>query len=176
MKCRYVGGKYMHFVTANTYHAISTYNRIDKKIGAKLIKDTCHVACSRKPRVLQKLAPRNPRTAIQERSFLTQAHNRPNKYNAENNLLCMNARIERAKNSENLGLRIEENGALDQKIWALESFRGKMVFLGGSEEFLEFLKWWEGLWPKRQGSCGIWEIFRDFCGIFDGLEWFRTYS
>jgi hypothetical protein len=27
---------------------------------------------------------------------------------------------------------------------------------------LEFLEWLEGLWHKRQGSCGIWEFFRDF--------------
>jgi hypothetical protein len=40
----------------------------------------------------------------------------------------MNARIERAVNSENLGARITENGALDQKIWALEAFRGKRSF------------------------------------------------
>jgi hypothetical protein len=39
-----------------------------------------------------------------------------NKYNAANNLLCMNARIERATNSENLGARITENGFLDQKL------------------------------------------------------------
>jgi hypothetical protein len=29
----------------------------------------------------------------------------------------MNARIERVMNSENLGTRIIENGALDQKMW-----------------------------------------------------------
>jgi hypothetical protein len=39
-----------------------------------------------------------------------------NKYNAASNLLCMNARIERAVNSENLGARITKKGALDQKI------------------------------------------------------------
>jgi hypothetical protein len=33
----------------------------------------------------------------------------------------MNARIERAMNSENLGARIMGNGALDQKILALEA-------------------------------------------------------
>jgi hypothetical protein len=37
----------------------------------------------------------------------------------------MNARIERAMNSENLGARIIENRALDQKIWALEAFGAK---------------------------------------------------
>jgi hypothetical protein len=40
----------------------------------------------------------------------------------------MNARIERAMNSESLGARIMGNGPLDQKIWALEDFRGKIVF------------------------------------------------
>jgi hypothetical protein len=38
------------------------------------------------------------------------------KYNAANNLLCMNARIERAINFENLGARIMQNEALVQKI------------------------------------------------------------
>jgi hypothetical protein len=68
------------------------------------------------------LAPGNPQTAAPEWSFLTQGHNRPNKYNAANNLLYTNARIERAMNSENLGARMVENRA-----W------GKMVFLGDSE-------------------------------------------
>jgi hypothetical protein len=40
----------------------------------------------------------------------------------------MNARIERAVNSENLGIRITENEAWNQKIWDLEAFRGKTVF------------------------------------------------
>jgi hypothetical protein len=44
----------------------------------------------------------------------------------------MNARMERAMNFENLGARITENGVLDRKIWALEAFKGKMVFLGGA--------------------------------------------
>jgi hypothetical protein len=39
----------------------------------------------------------------------------------------MNALIEGAINSENLGARIAENGAWNQKIWALEVFRGKMA-------------------------------------------------
>jgi hypothetical protein len=34
------------------------------------------------------------------------------------------------RNSENLGARNTENGALDQKIWALEALRGKIVFVG----------------------------------------------
>jgi hypothetical protein len=51
-------------------------------------------------------------------------------------------------NFEHLGTRIMENGALDQKIWALEAFRGKIVFSGGSEAILEFLEWLEGLGTK----------------------------
>jgi hypothetical protein len=40
----------------------------------------------------------------------------------------MNARIKIAMNSENLGERITQNRALDQKVWALGSFRGKIGF------------------------------------------------
>jgi hypothetical protein len=40
-------------------------------------------------------------------------------------------------NSENSGARTMPNGALDQKIWALEDCRGKTVFLGGSGAILE---------------------------------------
>jgi hypothetical protein len=40
----------------------------------------------------------------------------------------MNARIKRAMNSKKLGARIMRNGALDQKIWALEAFREKQYF------------------------------------------------
>jgi hypothetical protein len=57
----------------------------------------------------------------------------------------MNARIERAMNSENLGARIMRNGALDQKIWVLEACKGKMVFSGGFGATLKFLEWLEGL-------------------------------
>jgi hypothetical protein len=39
----------------------------------------------------------------------------------------MNARMERAMNSKNLGTRIMESVALDQKIWALEVIRGKTI-------------------------------------------------
>jgi hypothetical protein len=82
----------------------------------------------------------------------------------------MNARIETVMNSENLGARIMENGAWNQKIWALEAFRGKTVFSGGSRVILEFLEWLEGLDTKDRGSCEIWGFFRDFCGIFEGLK------
>jgi hypothetical protein len=51
----------------------------------------------------------------------------------------MNAGTERAMNFENLGARIMGNSVLDQDIWALEAFRGKMVFSGGSGPILEFL-------------------------------------
>jgi hypothetical protein len=54
-------------------------------------------------------------------------------------LLHMNAGIERAMNSKNLGTRIMENGSLDRKIWGLKAFRGKIIFLGGSGAILEFL-------------------------------------
>jgi hypothetical protein len=55
------------------------------------------------------------------------------------------------------------------------SFRGKIVFSEGSGLILKFLEWLEGLWHKRRGSCGIWDFFGDFCGVLEGLEWFRTY-
>jgi hypothetical protein len=74
----------------------------------------------------------------------------------------MNAWIEIVMNSENLGARIRENGALDQKIWALEAFRGKMVFLGGFGAILEFFWVVGGSWHKIQGlwrNLGIFGVF-----------------
>jgi hypothetical protein len=62
----------------------------------------------------------------------------------------MNAGMERAINSENLGARIMGNGALDQKIWALEVMRGKMVISEGSGGIAGILEWL-GSWRKRQG-------------------------
>jgi hypothetical protein len=44
-------------------------------------------------------------------------------------------------NFENLGARIMKNGAWNEKIWALEAFKGKTVFLGGFGAILEFLEW-----------------------------------
>jgi hypothetical protein len=41
--------------------------------------------------------------------------------------------------------RITENRAWNQKIWALEAFRGKIIFLGGFGVIQEFLEWLEGL-------------------------------
>jgi hypothetical protein len=55
-----------------------------------------------------------------------------------------------------------KNIALNQKIWALEAFRGKTVFLGGSQEFWNFFEWLEGFDAKDRGSCGVWEFFWDF--------------
>jgi hypothetical protein len=48
------------------------------------------------------------------------------------------------------------------KIWALEAFRGKMVFSGGFWGFLKFCEWLEGLGAKDRAlaKCGI------FLGIF----------
>jgi hypothetical protein len=51
---------------------------------------------------------------------------------------------------------------LVQKIWALEAFRGKMVFSGGSGVIQEFLEWLEGLGAKDRGSCEFWRFFGDF--------------
>jgi hypothetical protein len=52
-----------------------------------------------------------------------------------------------------LGARIVESGVWNQKIWALEAFKGKIVFLGDSGAILEFLEWLEGLATKDRGSC-----------------------
>jgi hypothetical protein len=88
----------------------------------------------------------------------------------------MNARIERAMNSEDLGTRIAENGASNQKICALEAFRGKTAFLEGAGVILEFLERLEGLDAKDKHCCEIWGFFRDFCEILEGLKRFRSYS
>jgi hypothetical protein len=84
----------------------------------------------------------------------------------------MNARIERMMNSENLGARIMWNGALDRKMWALEAFKGRTVFSRGSRgwHLLNF-RVAVGSWCNRIGD---FVVFGDFCGILEGLEWFRT--
>jgi hypothetical protein len=87
----------------------------------------------------------------------------------------MNTRIKREVNSKNMGIRIMQNGALDQKIWALEALKGKIVNSGDSREFLESLEWLEGLDTKDMGSCKVWEFFGDFGGFLKCLEGFRTY-
>jgi hypothetical protein len=37
------------------------------------------------------------------------------------------------------------------------------------------LEWLEVFGAKDRGSCKIWEIFRDFDGFLECLEWFMTY-
>jgi hypothetical protein len=64
----------------------------------------------------------------------------------------MNARIERAMNSENLGARIMGNGVLDHRIWALEALKGEMAFLGDSEGICGILEWLEGFGARERGS------------------------
>jgi hypothetical protein len=61
---------------------------------------------------------------------------------------------------ENLGARIIENGALDEKIWALEAFRGKQSFQECSRGFLEF-------WSFQ----GQRDFFRSVLGFSKILEW-----
>jgi hypothetical protein len=73
----------------------------------------------------------------------------------------MNAEMERMMNSEIFGAEMIENGALDRKIWALEYFKGKTVFLGGSEGICRFLSGWK-LWHKRTGAIAM---FGNFLGI-----------
>jgi hypothetical protein len=70
-------------------------------------------------------------------------------------------------NSENLGTRIMENRASNEKIWALEAFRGKMVFLGGCGAILKFLEWLEGLGVKDRALSN----FGDFSEIFVEFWW-----
>jgi hypothetical protein len=72
----------------------------------------------------------------------------------------MNAK--QAMSSENLGVRITENGALDQKIWALKALRGKTFLSGGSGVILKFFEWLEGFGAKDRGSCGVWEFSLGF--------------
>jgi hypothetical protein len=48
------------------------------------------------------------------------------------------------------------------KIWALEAFQGKMVFLGGIWGFLKFWEWLEGLGAKDRALDKCW----NFLGIF----------
>jgi hypothetical protein len=70
------------------------------------------------------------------------------------------------RNSVNFRTRITENGAPDRKIWALEDFKGKTVFLGGSEGICGIFEWLEALAQKNRGSCEVWEFFGDFGGFW----------
>jgi hypothetical protein len=62
------------------------------------------------------------------------------------------------------------------KYMGFGSFAGKTVFSEGYVAILEFFEWLEGLGAKDRSSYKVWWFFRGFCGIFEGLEWFRTYS
>jgi hypothetical protein len=48
------------------------------------------------------------------------------------------------------------------KIWALETFRGKMVFSGGFWGFLKFCEWLEGLGAKDRALAKCGNFFGDF--------------
>jgi hypothetical protein len=73
------------------------------------------------------------------------------------------------RNSENLGTRITENRALDRKIWALEAFRGKIVFSGAFWGF--FLEFWSGsmVFPQKTGALVKFENFYGFLVNFWGI-------
>jgi hypothetical protein len=60
----------------------------------------------------------------------------------------MNARMEIAMNSKNLGAKITENGAPN---WALEVIKDKTVISGGSAGISRILEWLEGLGAKDRG-------------------------
>jgi hypothetical protein len=76
-------------------------------------------------------------------------------------------------NSENLGARGMKNGALDRKIWALEAFNGKTIFLGDSRgDSRIFWSCWRVFTQKTGAFVEFWEflgIFVDFWSIWSGL-------
>jgi hypothetical protein len=65
----------------------------------------------------------------------------------------------------------QKNGALDQNIWSLEAFKGKTIFSGALWGISRILEWLEDLGAKDFSSCEVWEIFGDFCGFLEYLEW-----
>jgi hypothetical protein len=90
----------------------------------------------------------------------------------------MNARIERAVNSENLGTIITENEVLDQKIWTLEAFGGKTVFSGVIWGNSGILEWLESLGVKARALAkfgNFWGIFVDFWSVWSALVPFCKY-
>jgi hypothetical protein len=56
----------------------------------------------------------------------------------------------------------------------LEALKGKMVISGDSGEFLETFGVVGGSWHKRRALAKSGKFFGDFCGILEGLKWFRT--
>jgi hypothetical protein len=69
---------------------------------------------------------------------------------------------ERGSDSENFGARLAEIRVTVAKIWALEAFRGKMVFSEGFWVFLKFWEWLQGLGAKDRALVKC----VDFPGIF----------
>jgi hypothetical protein len=63
--------------------------------------------------------------------------------------VLINAYDESGSDSENFGARIAEIGVTVVKIWALEAFRGKMVFSGGLWGLSEISGVVGGSWCKR---------------------------
>jgi hypothetical protein len=81
-------------------------------------------------------------------------------------------------NSQNLGARITKNGALDQKIWALEAFRVKRSYQECSRVILEFWSGWRALTQKTRPLAKFENfsvIFVDFCSVWSGLVPFCNY-
>jgi hypothetical protein len=81
----------------------------------------------------------------------------------------MNAWIERMMNSENLGVKNVETGALDGKIWSLEAFNGKTVLLGDSRGYLWNFDWLESFGAKEQGLLWSLGISHGFFGVFGAV-------
>jgi hypothetical protein len=71
----------------------------------------------------------------------------------------MNARMEIAMNSKNLGAKITENGAPN---WALEVIKDKTVISGGSAGISRILEWLEGLGAKDRGALAKFVIIQGF--------------
>jgi hypothetical protein len=80
----------------------------------------------------------------------------------------MNAGMERAMNSENLGARIMENGALYQKIWALKVLGAKQSFQEVLGHFLNVQSSWRAFVTKT----GAYAKFGEFLEIL--VEFWRV--
>jgi hypothetical protein len=48
--------------------------------------------------------------------------------------------------------------------------RGKTIILGVSGGIPRISEWLDGLGARDRGLCQIWEFFRDFSGILEGLR------
>jgi hypothetical protein len=58
-------------------------------------------------------------------------------------------------------------------LWKLS--RAKQSFQERYGGISRILEWLEDLGAKDFGSCEVWEIFEDFCGFFEYLEWVRSF-